>query len=112
MKTYNVLFVQTKSAKIQINAENAEEAEEAAFMRFMDCEIELEDSGIPYDVDIFVSESGALNAAGSDKVSVYWNDLTLTKQAEILAAFGDNCNYDVSPIVEIPIKQEDDPNEA
>ena len=40
-------------------------------------------------------------------ISIYWNDLTPAKQAEILAAFGENCNYDVFPIVEIPISEED-----
>lgn len=39
-------------------------------------------------------------------ISIYWGDLTTAKQSEILAAFGENCNYDVFPIVEIPITEE------
>ncbi len=40
-------------------------------------------------------------------IPIYWDDLTPSKQAEILAAFGENCNYDVFPIVEIPVTEED-----
>lgn len=40
-------------------------------------------------------------------ISIYWDDLTPSKQAEILAAFGENCNYDVFPIVEIPVTEEE-----
>ncbi len=40
-------------------------------------------------------------------IPIYWDDLTAEKQAEILAAFGENCNYDVFPIVEIQITEED-----
>ena len=107
MKTYDVLISKTESAKVQIEAENAQEAEDIAFEHFMHCEIALADSGIPGDVDIFASESGVLNAAGAEKVSIFWADLTPVKQAEILAVFGENCNYDTFPIVEIPISEED-----
>ena len=40
-------------------------------------------------------------------LTVYWDDLTPAKQTEIIAAFGDNCNYDVFPIVEIPLTEEE-----
>ena len=35
-------------------------------------------------------------------VEIYWNDLTAEKQQEILDVFGDNCNYDIFPIIQIP----------
>lgn len=41
-----------------------------------------------------------------DTIPIYWDDLTKQKQEEILAAFGDNCNYDVFPIVEIPAAED------
>ena len=34
-------------------------------------------------------------------IEIYWNDLTPVKQAEILEKLGDNCNWDVIPIVTI-----------
>jgi len=39
----------------------------------------------------------------ANTVSIYWDDLTETKQAEIIDVFGDNCNFDVFPVVEIPV---------
>ena len=107
MKIYDVLLSKILSAKVQIKAENAQEAENIAFERFMHCEIELADSGIPGDVNISVSEAGAQTPSSPGMISVYWNDLTSAKQAEILAAFGENGNYDTFPIVEIPISEED-----
>ena len=35
-------------------------------------------------------------------IEIYWDDLTPAKQQEIIEAFGDNCNYDMFPIAEIP----------
>ena len=43
-----------------------------------------------------------------DKIQIFWKDLTAEKQHEIMDTFGDNCNYDVFPIVEIPIEPEED----
>ena len=34
-------------------------------------------------------------------IEIYWDDLTPEKQEEIIATFGDNCNYDVFPIAVI-----------
>jgi len=62
----------------------------------------LEKSDILGEVNIKVLEPDM--AAGT--ITVYWHDLTPAKQAEILATFGDNCNYDVFPIVEIPVSEE------
>ena len=98
-KTFEVLLSKTLSAKVQIKAESAEQAEELALDQFLDCEIELSDSGIPGDVDVTVTEI----ETSFDMISIYWNDLTPAKQAEILEAFGDNRNFDVVPIAELPL---------
>ena len=107
MKIYDVLLSKILSAKVQIKAENAQEAEEIALDQFLHCEIELEENGIPEDVNISASEAGVQTLSSSGVISIYWNDLIPAKRAEILAAFGENCNYDVFPIVEIPISEED-----
>lgn len=41
-------------------------------------------------------------------IEIYWKDITAEKQQEILDAFGENCNYDVFPIVEIPTEDDDE----
>ena len=44
---------------------------------------------------------------GNDNmIEIYWNDLTLEKQTEILNVFGENCNWDVIPIVTIETEDE------
>ena len=43
----------------------------------------------------------------SASVEIYWNDLTAEKQAELLEVFGENGNWDVFPIAEIPIPEEE-----
>lgn len=35
-------------------------------------------------------------------IQIFWNDLTQGKQEEILEKLGENANWDVFPIVEIP----------
>lgn len=107
MKIYDVLLAVAQSAKVQIEAENAQEAEEIALDQFIHCEIELEDSGIPGDVNIFVSEAGAQTPSPPGTISIYWSDLTPAKQAEILATFGENCKFNIFPIVRIPVSEED-----
>ena len=44
-------------------------------------------------------------------IEIYWDDLTESKQKEILDAFGDNGNYDVFPIATIETEQEEEPTE-
>ena len=44
-------------------------------------------------------------------IEIYWDDLTESKQREILAALGDNGNYDVFPIATIEVEQEEEPTE-
>lgn len=44
-------------------------------------------------------------------IEIYWKDLTEEKQKEILEAFGNNCNFDVFPIAEIPVDNVDDEEE-
>lgn len=56
MKLYQVKLSKTYTATVQIQASTPEEAEETAFYRFERGGIELEDSGIPGDVDIGVKE--------------------------------------------------------
>ena len=102
MKTYNILLSTVKSVNVQIVAESPQKAREIALNRFKNHEIEL----VAADVDIFISEVGAANVA--DGVSIFWDDLTPTKQAEILSVFGDNRNYDVFPVAEIPFDNEED----
>ena len=51
----------------------------------------------------FLKEGKRMN-----KIQIFWNDLTAEKQQEIMDTFGDNCNYDVFPIVEIPVETEED----
>ena len=41
--------------------------------------------------------------APQETIPIFWDDLTPQKRAELLEALGDNCNYDVFPIVEIPV---------
>ena len=40
-------------------------------------------------------------------IEIYWNDLTEEKQQELLNLLGDNQNWDVFPIAEIEIEEED-----
>lgn len=40
-------------------------------------------------------------------IQIFWDDLTGEKQQEILNALGDNGNYDVFPIAEIDIDDDD-----
>ncbi len=44
-------------------------------------------------------------------IEIYWDDLTESKQKEILDTFGDNGNYDVFPIATIETEQEEEPTE-
>lgn len=41
--------------------------------------------------------------AQGNVIQIFWEDLSSRKQQEILDTFGDNCNFDVFPIAEIPI---------
>lgn len=41
-------------------------------------------------------------------IEIYFNDLTPEKQQEILDAWGNNGNYDVFPIAELPDPDEED----
>ena len=40
-------------------------------------------------------------------IQIFWDDLTSEKQQEILNALGDNGNYDVFPIAEIDVDDDD-----
>ena len=41
-------------------------------------------------------------------IEIYFGDLTLEKQQEILDALGNNGNYDVFPIATISVENEED----
>ena len=86
MKTYDVLLTKTLYAKVQVKAESPVEAENSAFEQFMDCEIELEDSGVPGDVNITVTEHEDDHCSHPDAIAIFWDDLTTAKQAEILSS--------------------------
>lgn len=44
-------------------------------------------------------------------IEIYWDDLTESKQREILDTFGDNWNYDVFPIATIEVEQDEEQTE-
>ncbi len=56
--------------------------------------------------------SGWRYGAPAETVPVYWNDLTPEKQQELLEALGDNGNYDVHPLAEIPVPRKEGENES
>ena len=43
-----------------------------------------------------------------ERIEIYWQDLTLSKQREILQVFGENGNWDVFPIATIDVPAEDE----
>lgn len=40
-------------------------------------------------------------------LKIYWDDLTEKKQKEILELLGENCNWDVYPIVTFEFEEEE-----
>lgn len=44
-------------------------------------------------------------------IEIYWNDLTVAKQQEIVEVLGDNGNYDVFPIATIEAEEEENEEE-
>ena len=49
-----------------------------------------------------------LESKRPERIEIYWQDLTLSKQREILQVFGENGNWDVFPIVTIDVPAEDE----
>lgn len=43
-----------------------------------------------------------------ETIKIFWEDISARKQQEILDAFGENCNFDIFPIAEIPVEVEDE----
>lgn len=41
------------------------------------------------------------------KIEIYWGDLTPEKQSEILEQLGDNRNWDVFPLAELEIEEDE-----
>ena len=44
-------------------------------------------------------------------IKIYWDDLTEAKKQEIVEVFGDNCNYDIFPIVTLEVEDEEEEDE-
>ena len=49
-----------------------------------------------------------LDGERPESIEIYWQDLTPSKQSEILQAFGENGNYDVFPIATLDVPEEDE----
>lgn len=56
--------------------------------------------------------SGWRYGAPTETIPIYWNDLTPEKQKELFEALGDNGNYDVHPLAEIPVPKKEDAYES
>ena len=56
--------------------------------------------------------SGWRYGTPTETIPIYWNDLTPEKQKELFEALGDNGNYDVHPLAEIPVPKKEDADEA
>lgn len=56
--------------------------------------------------------SGWRYGAPTETIPIYWNDLTPEKQKELFDALGDNGNYDVHPLAEIPVPKKEDADES
>jgi len=56
--------------------------------------------------------SGWRYGTPTETISIYWNDLTPEKQKELFEALGDNGNYDVHPLAEIPVPRKEDADES
>ena len=106
MKRFKVTLAKLISTTVEIKAESADAAQEEAMYQLMRGIIELEGGYAHDDVKAIVEEITA-----PESIPIYWDDLTESKQEEILAAFGDDCNYDTFPIVEIPVPEETEENE-
>jgi len=56
--------------------------------------------------------SGWRYGTPAETIPIYWNDLTPQKQQEFLDALGDNGNYDVFPLAEIPVPKKEGADES
>lgn len=56
--------------------------------------------------------SGWRYGTPTETIPIYWNDLTPEKQKELFEALGDNGNYDVHPLAEIPVPRKEDADES
>lgn len=56
--------------------------------------------------------SGWRYGTPTETIPIYWNDLTPEKQKKLFEALGDNGNYDVHPLAEIPVPKKEDANES
>lgn len=98
-----ISFVNTNGEDItaKFDALNASEKDEAVVTGFSKSGAELE---------ISIAEQGceAPESGEPEAIEIYWDDLTAEKQAEIIVACGNNCNFDCFPIAEVSFYKEDD----
>lgn len=100
MKKFKVTLSKLLTATVEIEAESDVEAMDEAICRYMGGEVELDGEYVQDGIHAVAEE---IAPADGQMIQIFWDDLTESKQQEILAALGDNGNYDVFPIAEIAI---------
>ena len=100
MRRFKVTLSKLLTATVNIDAESASDAKDGAVCRYIHGEIELDGGYVQDGVQAIVEE---IVPANGQTIQIFWGDLTQSKQCEILAALGDNSNYDVFPIAEIAV---------
>lgn len=82
------------------------------------CELSNTWADLIYSIKAEFDEEFRQQIEGGDKmderkpIEIYWDDLTESKQREILDALGDNGNYDVFPIATIEPEQDEELTEG
>ena len=82
------------------------------------CELPNTWADLIYSIKAEFDEEFRQQIEGGDKmderkpIEIYWDDLTESKQREILDALGDNGNYDVFPIATIEPEQDEELTEG
>ena len=102
MNSYLVHVTKYKSLIVQVEAANSSEANDIVFERLMSGEINLTADNVVGKIEINVDDGLPIREDDSPSIKIYWDDLSEEKQNEILDLFGNNNNYDVFPIAEIP----------
>ena len=100
MKKFKVTLSKLLTTVVDIDAESASDAMDEAVCRYMRGEVELDGGYIQDGIQAAAEE---ISPADGQAIQIFWDDLTQSKQREILAALGDNGNYDVFPIAEIAV---------
>ena len=100
MRRFKVTLSKLLTATVNIDAESASDAMDEAVCRYMGGEVELDGEYVQDGIHAVAEE---IAPANGQTIQIFWGDLTQSKQCEILAALGDNSNYDVFPIAEIAV---------